>query len=144
LFQTEDGVIIDLDGIERREGEFQVYNFEVEDFHTYFVSDLEILVHNACRTDIIDETMTTTGNFTSSHNINADDALDTAETFLGPGYTQLGTPNSGVFRSADGLRQFRIDDRSLQGLHPPGVPHIHFELLNSRGNIISNNHVPLI
>jgi hypothetical protein len=48
LFQTEDGVIIDLDGIERREGEFEVYNFEVEDFHTYFVSDLEILVHNAC------------------------------------------------------------------------------------------------
>jgi hypothetical protein len=47
LFQTEDGVIIDLDGVERREGEFEVYNFEVEDFHTYFVSELEILVHNA-------------------------------------------------------------------------------------------------
>ena len=48
LLQTEDGVIVDIDGIEEREGEFEVYNFEVEDFHTYFVSDLEILVHNAC------------------------------------------------------------------------------------------------
>lgn len=48
LLQTEDGVIIDLDGIKKREGEFEVYNFEVEDFHTYFVSDLEILVHNVC------------------------------------------------------------------------------------------------
>ena len=47
LLQTEDGVIVDIDGIEEREGEFEVYNFEVEDFHTYFVSDLEILVHNA-------------------------------------------------------------------------------------------------
>jgi len=48
LLITEDGVIIDVDGIEKREGDFEVYNFEVEDFHTYFVSDLEVLVHNAC------------------------------------------------------------------------------------------------
>ena len=48
LLQTEDGKIIDIDGIERREGEFEVYNFKVEGFHTYFVSDLEVLVHNAC------------------------------------------------------------------------------------------------
>ncbi|MEG0856838.1 MAG: polymorphic toxin-type HINT domain-containing protein, partial [Terrisporobacter sp.] len=27
-----------------------VYNFEVEDFHTYFVSDTNVLVHNACPT----------------------------------------------------------------------------------------------
>ena len=26
-----------------------VYNIEVEDYHTYFVSELEILVHNRCR-----------------------------------------------------------------------------------------------
>ncbi|MBO0350535.1 DUF4160 domain-containing protein [Phormidium pseudopriestleyi FRX01] len=47
LFQTEDGVIIDIDWIGKREGDFEVYNFEVEDFHTYFISDLEVLVHNA-------------------------------------------------------------------------------------------------
>jgi intein/homing endonuclease len=50
LLTTEDGIIIDIDGIEQREGEFEVYNFEVEDFHTYFVSELEVLVHNACQT----------------------------------------------------------------------------------------------
>lgn len=38
---------MDVDRIEKREGEFTVYNFSVEDFHTYFVSDLGILVHNA-------------------------------------------------------------------------------------------------
>ncbi|MEH2368115.1 polymorphic toxin-type HINT domain-containing protein [Nostoc sp.] len=47
LLQTEDGRIIDVDKIEKREGQFQVYNFRVEGFHTYFVSDLDILVHNA-------------------------------------------------------------------------------------------------
>ena len=25
-----------------------VYNFQVEDYHTYFVADIGILVHNAC------------------------------------------------------------------------------------------------
>ncbi|WP_414530920.1 polymorphic toxin-type HINT domain-containing protein, partial [Nodularia chucula] len=47
LLQTEDGRVIDVDGVEKREGKFEVYNFNVEGFHTYFVSDLGILVHNA-------------------------------------------------------------------------------------------------
>ena len=25
------------------------YNFEVEDFHTYYVGDISVLVHNACK-----------------------------------------------------------------------------------------------
>jgi len=29
----------------------RVYNFEVEDFHTYFVGDTSVLVHNACHVD---------------------------------------------------------------------------------------------
>lgn len=47
LLQTEDGRIIDVDRIERWEGRFEVYNFSVEGFYTYFVSDLGVLVHNA-------------------------------------------------------------------------------------------------
>jgi hypothetical protein len=47
LLQTEDGRVIDVDGVDKREGKFEVYNFKVEGFHTYFVSDLGILVHNA-------------------------------------------------------------------------------------------------
>ena len=48
LLQTNDGRIIDVDGVERREGSFKVYNFEVEGFHTYFVSQHHLLVHNDC------------------------------------------------------------------------------------------------
>lgn len=47
MLQTEDGRAIDVDKVEKREGQFKVYNFQVEGFHTYFVSDLSILVHNA-------------------------------------------------------------------------------------------------
>jgi Pretoxin HINT domain len=46
---TDDGRSIDVDGVSRREGSFQVYNFEVDGFHSYFVSDLGVLVHNACK-----------------------------------------------------------------------------------------------
>ncbi len=45
--QTEDGRIVDVDGVEKREDKFPVYNFKVEGIPTYFVSDLGILVHNA-------------------------------------------------------------------------------------------------
>jgi hypothetical protein len=47
LLQTEDGRVIDVDRVEKREGDFTVYNFRVEGFHTYYVSDLSVLVHNA-------------------------------------------------------------------------------------------------
>jgi Pretoxin HINT domain len=46
LLQMEDGRIVDIDQIEERKGLFSVYNFHVEDFHTYYVSELGILVHN--------------------------------------------------------------------------------------------------
>jgi Pretoxin HINT domain len=52
LVQTEDGRIIDVDRVDKREGDFTVYNFKVEGFHTYFVSGLEILVHNADCEDV--------------------------------------------------------------------------------------------
>jgi hypothetical protein len=58
LLQTEDGRIIDVDCVEKREGEFEVYNFKVDGFHTYFVSDLGILVHNANCDDINSSTPT--------------------------------------------------------------------------------------
>jgi hypothetical protein len=47
LLQTEDGRIVDVDKVEKREGLFPVDNFKVEGIPTYFVSDLGILVHNS-------------------------------------------------------------------------------------------------
>ena len=43
----------DIEIVELPEGEYvAVYNFEVADFHTYFVSDYDVLVHNKCKHDI--------------------------------------------------------------------------------------------
>ncbi len=82
------------------------------------------------------------GNITSSYSLGSSEALQAGEDFLGEGYTELGKPGSGVFRSADNLRQFRIDPRSLQGLHDPYVPHVHFELFPDDPFSYVNNHVP--
>jgi hypothetical protein len=46
LLWTEDGDWLAVEGISKREGTFEVFNFEVDDFHTYFVSQDGVLVHN--------------------------------------------------------------------------------------------------
>ena len=56
LLQTGDGRVVDVDKIEKREGKFPVYNFRVEGIPTYFVSELGILVHNACQPVLEDVT----------------------------------------------------------------------------------------
>jgi len=45
---TKDGVVVHVDTIERREGKFKIYNFEVANAHTYYVSEVGVLVHNQC------------------------------------------------------------------------------------------------
>jgi Pretoxin HINT domain/Domain of unknown function (DUF4258) len=46
--QTNHETFVSVDRVDRRDENVKVYNFEVEGFHTYFVSDLGILVHNSC------------------------------------------------------------------------------------------------
>lgn len=96
--------------------------------------------------DVIDETLSSTKkNLTSEHTLTADEALDAGIEFLGDGYKEIGKPGSGVFRSLDGTRQFRMDDGSLSGSHAPNTPHVHFEVYESNANKPSvNNHVPFV
>jgi RHS repeat-associated protein len=49
--QTKTESWLDIDKIESHTSPTNVYNFEVEGFHTYFVSDLGLLVHNTCNTN---------------------------------------------------------------------------------------------
>ena len=48
---TATGEIKTITGVEVEELEtpVTVYNFEVKDWHTYYVSELEVLVHNMCK-----------------------------------------------------------------------------------------------
>ena len=97
-----------------------MYNFEVEDFHTYYVGEIGILVHNACA-----------GNNKLPQNgikMNSTDVLDMAEDFLGEGYSEL-SPSRYV--SADGLRQVRMGASDLLGAHGGG-PHVNFDVLSPK------------
>ncbi|MGG4147628.1 polymorphic toxin-type HINT domain-containing protein, partial [Paenibacillus algorifonticola] len=46
LLVSSDGTKLAIDKIEKESREATVYNFEVEDYHSYFVSNLGIWVHN--------------------------------------------------------------------------------------------------
>ena len=63
------------------------------------------------------------------------------ERWLGEGYKEIGKPGSGTYRSADGLKQFRIDRGSIEGKHPPYPRHFHLERYNQVGKRITNNHI---
>jgi hypothetical protein len=93
---------------------------------------------------VLAETETRTGNFASEWRMSPAEALIGGLRFLGRDYTEIGKPGSCVFRSADGLRQFRMDKNSLLGAHPPGEPHVHFEIYTPGARIpLANNHVIL-
>jgi RHS repeat-associated protein len=49
LLQTKYESWLDVDRVVKHSDTATVYNFEVEGFHTYFVSDLGLLVHNTCQ-----------------------------------------------------------------------------------------------
>ncbi len=92
---------------------------------------------------VIAETLSGKGNITSSVTVSADELLEAGERFLGSEYREIGKSGSGVFRSADGSRQFRIDDNSLLGQHKPYVPHGHLETYAPKARTpTTNNHIP--
>ena len=84
------------------------------------------------------------GNIGSHGPMSADDALGNGQNWLGKGYKEVGPSGSGVFRSADGSRQFRMAPSDLAGSHGDLGPHIHFEALNPQGKVIENLHIPLV
>jgi len=81
------------------------------------------------------------GNIGSHGPVSPATALAGAEKFLGAGYKEIAP---GIFRSADGLRQFRMTPRDLLPTHGNIGPHVHFEALNKAGQVIENLHLPVL
>jgi hypothetical protein len=113
--------------------------------------DHGVAANTAARTSsVVDDVLAETAgatrrNLTSSYTLSADEALSAGQRWVGQGYTELGKPGSGVFRSADGLRQFRMDGNSLMGNHAPGVPHVHLETYAPGARVPTvNNHIPFL
>ena len=78
---------------EKLDASVAVYNFQVEDYHTYFVSGIGILVHNKCTKNV---------NLTMSRS----DAIKKGKEFLGENYRKTGP---GEYISQDGYRTMRFD-----------------------------------
>ena len=101
-----------------------MYNMTVEADHDYYVGILTALVHNICHVD---------GGVAT-----ADQALDGAAEYLGPGYKDMG---GGRYVSADGLRQVRMGAHELV----KAPTHMHFEAFDAPGGkIIESTWVDVI
>lgn len=104
-----------------------------------FGFDLKSLKGGTTGDRVIAETLAGRGNLTSKFTLSSNEALDTGIKWVGDGYKEL---DSGVYRSADNLRQFRMDNGSLAGAHSPGVPHVHLETYKAdTGRFHANNHI---
>ena len=110
-----------------------VYNIEVHGEHVYQVGCQALLVHNAVTCGF--------GDIGSHLPVRASTALENGLTWLGGAYDEIA---SGIFRSKDKLRQFRMTDRDLLPTQGNIGPHVHFEALDSFGNVIENLHIPVI
>ena len=64
-------VVVEKIQHELLENPVKVYNFQVQDYHTYYVAESGVLVHNRCLPE-------------NSVAMSTDDALDTASDYLGP------------------------------------------------------------
>ena len=107
-------VVVEKIQHELLENPVKVYNFQVQDYHTYYVAESGILVHNRCLPE-------------NSVAMSTDDALDTASDYLGPNYTEV---ENGRYVSFDGDLQVRIGNADILGQHAGG-PHINLDWIGA-------------
>jgi hypothetical protein len=72
--------------------------------------------------------------------VDAGKALGAGQKWLGAGYKEIAL---GVFRSADGLRQFRMTNADILGRHGNIGSHVHLEALDDARKVIENLHLPV-
>jgi Pretoxin HINT domain len=134
LLQTKNESWLDIDKVEKHIGLTKVYNFEVAGFHTYFVSDLGLLVHNNCDEEFLrraadslqNSTMRTQQEFVSGGRIQKYEELLRQGVDLGPikvdgniivdgHHRYIASQLAGVeLRQVPGVRpSFKLDQPSL-------------------------------
>ena len=105
------------------------YNFEVEGFHTYYVGEQSLLVHNRCGNDFSTKTtQNKSATFGSER-----EARNFARTKIGRNPFQVGLNK---LRSSNGVWQYRAKPGDL------AQNHIHLEKLNLKtGEVLVNWHL---
>jgi hypothetical protein len=127
------GEVVALESVRLDEVEERVYNFHVAELQNYAVGECGVLVHNTNDPPGL-------GNISHPEPISFGQATRAGQQFVGPGATEIAP---GIWRSADGLRQFRMTNADVLGQHGNIGPHVHFESLNAAGVVTENLHVPV-
>ena len=105
------------------------YNFEVEGFHTYYVGESSVHVHNACKNDF--QTKATKNQSATFKSERA--ARNFARTKVGKNPINVG---NNKLRSQNGVWQYRAKPGDL------AQRHIHLERLNPKtGEVLVNWHL---
>ncbi|MFC7443073.1 polymorphic toxin-type HINT domain-containing protein, partial [Laceyella putida] len=136
FFQTASGTYIAIDQIQRVKKNAVVYNFTVEDFHTYYVSDLQIFTHNTGKGDECGPKKSSIpgqGYHKETYGpkpVKPKDATKKWEEFLGEGpYTnkhpRTGQPDPDRLVSKDGKRSIRYGNHEMNS--KPTKHHYHEE-----------------
>ena len=122
-------VVVEQVQHELLESPVATYNFEVQDFHTYYVGKESVLVHNLCRKDFATKaTQNKSATFGSER-----EARNFARTKIGHNPVQV---ESGKLRSSNGIWQYRAKVNDL------AQRHIHLEKLNAKtGEVLINWHL---
>ena len=109
-----------------------VYNFEVEDYHTYYVGDAEVLVHNTCM--VGGNGTKGVSNPKSQRWLDAEAKLKkSAEGNVSSGNIDfIGTENGVNIDMRDIMSDGRIPLSKLQQMVPQGTPNTFGSVLGSR------------
>ncbi|WP_349407786.1 polymorphic toxin-type HINT domain-containing protein [Pseudalkalibacillus sp. SCS-8] len=146
LLHSSDGTPRAIEKIEKEPRQATVYNFEVADYHSYFVSNLGIWVHNCSvkGTNNLNKREKVTRNTKQITEHRRNISLDKLEyekgKFLGNDYIEV---SPGKWRNSDGSRQFRAKPNDIQGKHGNIGPYVHFEFLNKNFEVSKNVHIRL-
>ncbi|MGW5098783.1 RHS repeat-associated core domain-containing protein [Streptomyces nodosus] len=125
------------------------WNLTVQQLHTYYVlaGKTPVLVHNSNCPWTSVRKYDGDGNPVDRTRIPTDDALDSAEKWLGSGYKET-VPGSGRYVSRDGTRVARMGETDITGQHGGG-PHMNFERLAPNPKkpgkmmVVENRHIYL-
>jgi hypothetical protein len=113
VLQSGEYVVVELIQHEILETPVKVYNFEVEDFHTYYVGKSSVLVHNACGAHTEEQQIIVkwAKEYEKNGGINRDDAIalvDLAKEYgLNHHYPQIHSGRSGVWGHIEHIKIFK-------------------------------------
>ena len=118
------------------ESPVKVYNFEVQDNHTYYVGgnddDSAVLVHNKCPKIVEDFSTKKTKNYSAKYK-SMGEARTVARQKVGKNAVNIG---NNKLRSKNGKWQYRAKPNDVKG------GHVHLERLNPKtGEVLENWHL---